>query len=106
MNIFRYLPTIGPRKMAGLSSPVSMAHRHHFQVVAIGGDDLAVRGGRGRLTHRKPQHARDARAEYVRIHEPDPAPDLLEREREIHADRGLAYAALAAAHRDDVADPR
>jgi len=33
-------------------------------------------------------------------------PDLLEREREINADRGLAYAALAAAHRDDVADPR
>jgi hypothetical protein len=37
---------------------------------------------------------------------PDPAPDLLEREREIDADRGLAHAALAAAHRDDVADPR
>ena len=74
--------------------------------MAIDGDDLAVRSGRGRLTDRKPQHARYARAEDVRIHEPDPAPDLLEREREIHADRGLAHAALAAAHSDDVADPR
>lgn len=33
-----------------------------------------------------------------------PAPDLLEREREIHADGGLPHAAFAAAHRDDVRD--
>ena len=48
----------------------------------------------------------DARPEDIGVDEPDSAAELLERERKIDADRGLADAALSAAHRDEVPDPR
>src|SRR4029450_12783045 len=80
---------LGPRMSASMSPiqpPICWSANARFTLTG----DLQIGGGRGRMPDRKPQHARDARAEDVRIHEPDPAPDLLEREREIHADRGLA----------------
>jgi hypothetical protein len=52
------------------------------------------------------QHAGDAGPEDVGVDELDPGADVLEGEREMDSDGGFAHAALAAAHRNDVADAR
>jgi len=76
------------------------------QAEPIRGDDLAIRRHRRRLAGRESQHAGDGRPEDIRVNESNPAPGVPESERQIDADRGLAHAALSAAHRDDIADPR
>ena len=104
MNVCRVLAHHRPAQDGRLVVPGEHAHRYHLQAVPVRGDDLLVRGHRGRLAGGKSQHHGNARAEDVRVNEPDATAALLEREREIDGDGGLAHAALAAAHRDDVPD--
>ena len=59
---------------------------------------------RWRLSGRDAQHAGDAGAQDVSIHQPDARTALLQRERQIDAHCGFSDAAFAAADRDDVPD--
>src|ERR1022692_4590413 len=86
----RYLPTIGPRSTAGVSSRR---------------DYLAVGGHGRRPAGRDAQHAGDTGAEHVGVHEPDAPAESLQYECQIDAHRRLPNAALTAADGDDMADP-
>jgi hypothetical protein len=58
------------------------------------------------LVGEKSEHARDAGTEDVSVDEPDPAADGVKAEGKIGGVRQLSHAALAATHREEVADAR
>ena len=104
MNMFKYLFTMGPRRMAGLSSPVSMPMDMALQAVAFGRQDGLVGRGHGRLVGGQAEHAWNTRSQDVGIDQSDASPDLLQGQGQVHADRGFSDAAFAAAYGDDVGD--
>ena len=62
------------------------AHRGCLDAITLGGNHAAIGCGRGRLINGQAEHARDARAEDVRVDQTNPAATLRERYRKVHGD--------------------
>ena len=79
------------------------AQRHEADAERLGWNQrLADRRGR-RLCA---QHHRNGRPVDIRIHQPDPAASLGQRDGQVHGERAFPHAAFAAADRDDMLDRR
>ena len=94
--------SMGPRQMMGWSAGTSMPMEMTLMPWASGGIiflSSLTSGGSFDA-----EHLRDVGPVDVGVHEPDARALPLEGDGQVHRGRGLAHAALARAHRDDVAD--